>query len=71
MRKNPIPKRGADDIAPAFADKDKVAEVLINLTSNAIKFTPENEPSKFKRSKDRTILVSLHDTGAGIPADAE
>ena len=58
-------------MAEAFADKDKMAEVLINLTSNAIKFTPEGGQLKMEASEGSNYVeISLHDTGAGIPPDA-
>jgi signal transduction histidine kinase len=54
----------------AFADKDKVAEILINLTSNAIKFTPEHGAVEIHATEGSNYIeVSVHDTGAGIPAD--
>lgn len=58
-------------LASAFADKDKLAEVFINLTSNAIKFTPEGGSIEFQaEDRGNHFEVSVHDTGAGIPADA-
>lgn len=54
----------------AFVDKDKLAEVLINLTSNAIKFTPEKGQIDLQVSEGGNhIEMSVHDTGAGIPQD--
>ena len=58
-------------IASGFADKDKMAEVLINLTSNAIKFTPERGEIKMEAVEGPNYIeMSIHDTGAGIPQDA-
>jgi signal transduction histidine kinase len=58
-------------ISDAFADKDKMAEVLINLTSNAIKFTPENGRLKIDAVEGPNYIeMSLHDTGSGIPPAA-
>ncbi len=57
-------------LPPAFADKDKLAEVFINLTSNAIKFTPENGAIELQAAEGGNhIEISIHDTGAGIPPD--
>jgi signal transduction histidine kinase len=54
----------------AFADKDKLAEVLINLTSNAIKFTPDNGTVELQGVEGPNYIeVSLHDTGSGIPPE--
>ncbi len=54
----------------AFVDKDKLAEVFINLTSNAVKFTPEDGEIKFGAREFPTYLeVSIQDSGVGIPKD--
>ncbi len=59
-----------ETLAEAFADKDKLAEVMINLTSNAIKFTPENGRIEIQAVDGGNHLeLSLHDTGAGIPPE--
>lgn len=53
-----------------FVDKDKLAEVFINLTSNAIKFMPDNGHLEIQGVEGANHLeISLHDTGPGIPAD--
>jgi len=52
----------------AFVDKNMISTVLLNLISNAIKFTPENgevEVSLVQEKKKIEIMVS--DTGVGIP----
>jgi signal transduction histidine kinase len=57
-------------LAPAFADKDKLSEILINLTSNAIKFTPENGAVEIQATEGPNYIeVSVHDTGGGIPPE--
>ncbi len=59
-----------NNLTEAFVDKDKLAEVMINLTSNAIKFTPEGGRIELHASEGNNHLeVSVHDTGAGIPAE--
>lgn len=64
---NAVPK----NLPPAFADKDKLAEVLINLTSNAIKFTPDNGEIRLSAVEGPNYLeMSLQDSGVGIPKDA-
>lgn len=58
------------NIAQAFADKDKLAEVFINLTSNAIKFSPEKGTIALQATEEGNHLeVSIHDQGAGIPPE--
>ena len=50
-------------------DRGQVERALINLGSNAVKFTPEGGQVLLsaERSGDSTI-ISVHDTGIGIPA---
>lgn len=61
---NKVPK----SCPAAFVDKDKLAEVLINLTSNAIKFTPE-QGSIIIGAKEGSNYIELNveDSGVGIP----
>jgi signal transduction histidine kinase len=63
---NNVPKKGLI----AYVDKDKLAEVFINLTSNAIKFTPENGQIKIAATEGPNYIeLSVQDSGVGIPAD--
>ncbi len=50
-----------------FADKDMMNLVLLNLVSNAIKFTPQNgEVCVNATIKDETVEVYVQDNGKGI-----
>ncbi len=52
-------------------DSDRINEVLGNLLSNAFKFTPHGGTVELTLEpvEDDAILMRVHDTGAGIPAD--
>jgi signal transduction histidine kinase len=57
----------ADKPVYIYADKDMMNLVLLNLVSNAIKFTPENgEVSVSTGVKDENVEVYVKDTGKGI-----
>ena len=63
---NAVPKNSPQ----GFVDKDKLAEVLINLTSNAIKFTPEGGEVKIGLKEYPSYLeMFVQDSGVGIPKD--
>jgi light-regulated signal transduction histidine kinase (bacteriophytochrome) len=54
----------------AEADADKVRQILLNLVSNAIKFTGEGGSiSATAHREGETIVTEVTDTGRGIPAD--
>jgi PAS domain S-box-containing protein len=59
-----------DPTLAVMADADKVQQVLLNLLSNAIKFTPDGgEISVGVGAHGDAVLVTVTDTGIGIPAE--
>ncbi|MEM4390125.1 MAG: ATP-binding protein [Candidatus Micrarchaeia archaeon] len=60
----------APDVGPVIADPARIAQVLINLISNAIKFTERGGVTvKIFRKSRRTLQFEVIDTGIGIPAE--
>lgn len=52
----------------ADIDEDKFLQVINNLISNALKFTPKGGTITISmEKKPKTILISVSDTGIGIP----
>ncbi|MGM0501193.1 MAG: ATP-binding protein [Bacillota bacterium] len=50
------------------ADRDKLEEVLINLLSNALKFTEQDGKIEVRAElKENKVAVSVSDNGVGIP----
>ncbi len=62
----------APGLPPAWADPDRVAQVLVNLLDNAIKYSsPEATVDvAVLAGPERTVLVQVRDHGIGIPAEA-
>jgi signal transduction histidine kinase len=59
-----------DGLAPVVCDPDRMQQVLANVLSNAIKFTPEG--GRVTLHADRAgsrIRIQVKDTGAGIAAE--
>ena len=52
-------------------DRQRLKQVLLNLLTNAIKYTPKGGTVLvgFAPTADRTIRITVKDTGRGIPAD--
>ncbi len=50
-------------------DAMKIRQIIINLISNAIKYTPEGEVDVKLCYDDNKLIIRVNDTGAGIPAD--
>jgi len=53
-----------------FFDSDKMEEVLFNLLSNSLKFTPSGGITVSCSEQSDSVLVKVTDTGIGIPAEA-
>ncbi|MEY2425813.1 MAG: hypothetical protein QOI61_1385 [Actinomycetota bacterium] len=62
----------ADDVPNVYADPDKLEQVITNLVENACKYaSPEGiELSALLDTENDLVVVSVHDIGEGIPADA-
>ncbi|HVZ43600.1 MAG TPA: ATP-binding protein, partial [Ramlibacter sp.] len=55
---------------PAFVDRDLWEKIVLNLLSNAFKFTFEGEVAIRLRRVDAGFELNVRDTGVGIPEDA-
>jgi two-component system, chemotaxis family, CheB/CheR fusion protein len=70
LREKSITFQRSDCDAHAYADSEKLLQILLNLTSNAIRFTePGGRISITCAVSDGTVLIDVSDTGAGIRAD--
>lgn len=60
-----------DDAPPVLADERAFRQILLNLMSNAVKFTPHGGHIDVACGvgEEGGLLVSVADTGPGIPAD--
>ena len=56
------------DLPQIVSDRQKVKQILLNLLSNALKFTHQGRVSisATRSAKDRTVSLSVADTGIGI-----
>ncbi len=54
-----------------YADEDRTAQILVNLTGNAIRYTPEGGTISLRVTTDpHLVTIAVQDTGQGIPAEA-
>jgi signal transduction histidine kinase len=54
------------DLTAGKGDEQRIAQVLLNLLGNAIKFTEQGEIEVEVTASNETFLVSVSDTGPGI-----
>jgi two-component system sensor histidine kinase BaeS len=61
----------ASDVPELNADPDRLAQVLGNLISNSLRYTPaKGEIVLGARQEDDSVILSVTDNGRGIPAEA-
>jgi PAS domain S-box-containing protein len=58
------------DLPVLLTDKDKVRQILINLLSNAMKFTERGKVTVKAQRRGEDVMIAVADTGIGIPKDA-
>jgi histidine kinase len=62
--------RLAPDLAPVLADPDRLQQILINLLSNALRYTPAGGQVTLRvEPHDYFVQISVQDTGIGIPPE--
>jgi PAS domain S-box-containing protein len=65
----------AKPIPPVFADRERTRQILINVLSNAIKYTQEGGVSfsflPIKKHGKDLIEISIKDTGSGISPESQ
>lgn len=59
------------DLPPLFCDRTRIREVLLNLLSNAGRFTERGGVCVRAWQEDNTIIISVADTGPGILASEQ
>lgn len=68
----PNPDDGAKHVTPVYhvnLDNDHIREIIDNLTENAIKYTPAGEVVVDVTGTDDKVVISIKDSGIGIPAE--
>ncbi|MEO6326276.1 MAG: response regulator, partial [Thermoanaerobaculia bacterium] len=71
-RKIRLEMRVDRDLKPVDGDRDRLTQVLENLVTNALKFTPEGgqvEVAARPIERGARVEVTVSDTGAGIPPE--
>ncbi|CBH22671.1 sensory box histidine kinase yycg [Acetoanaerobium sticklandii] len=60
----------SDEAVPIYADRGKIQQVIINLLTNAIKYTPENGNIRISAQVvDKNAIFQIQDSGIGIPKE--
>lgn len=70
MQKNVALQIQVPQVLRFSADPNRFTQILVNLLSNALKFTPEGGCVNIRANEDKddTVLLTIQDTGPGIAA---
>ncbi len=58
------------EVGEAHTDEGRLRSIVINLLSNALKFTEQGEVAVRTSKANEHLVIAVSDTGTGIPADA-
>ena len=60
----------SDKIPPVLGDEERIEQVIINIISNSIKYTPEGgEIRVWSRADETRVFIHVRDNGVGIPPE--
>ena len=59
----------ADENLSVWTDREKFVQIMVNLFSNAVKFTDEGSVTVDCEKMGSSVRISVADTGRGIPAE--
>lgn len=63
-----VAARSETTLAAVAVDPNLLRQIITNLVTNALKYSPEGRPISFSLShKESQILLSIQDQGIGIP----
>lgn len=57
------------ELAAVYGDSNRIQQIFYNLVTNAIKFTEEGTIAIDAMVQEENILITISDTGIGIPED--
>lgn len=67
----PVSVKASPNLALVYADRDMIEQVILNLFSNAVKYSPEHATVEIRlRELPTDVLVEVEDTGYGISEEA-
>ncbi|MEQ1505016.1 MAG: HAMP domain-containing sensor histidine kinase [Myxococcota bacterium] len=66
---NTLRVRIDDDVPPVTSDRQRLRQILLNLVSNAAKYTSNGDVSIMVSTDHDHVVLTVLDTGIGIPAD--
>ena len=67
--RNQLNIRIESGLPPIYADPARLSQVIVNLISNAVRFTKDGIITISVKQTDTGLLICISDTGCGIPAD--
>lgn len=60
-----------EELPQVWGDKTRLRQILLNLISNAVKFTAHGEVALVVKAEPTEILISVEDTGLGIAKEEQ
>jgi GAF domain-containing protein/CheY-like chemotaxis protein len=71
LRPGVVLEKNVDEtLSTIYSDQDKVRQIVLNLLSNAAKFTHEGRITLAARQENENLRISVSDTGIGISDEA-